>query len=78
MNINSTSSYLPIRRKHSREFLPRILLNSLGKMSVYVKPISEIRTKYFHYKGKKLFWISYEIDTNFVKFAPISREQYFS
>ena len=69
-NIKSASSFLPIPRKHRREFFPRRLLNSLGKMNLYVIAVSEIKNKYIHFSGKKLFLIPYEIETNFVKFAP--------
>ena len=47
-------------------------------MNLYVIPVSEIKNKYIHFTEKKLFLIPYEIETNFVKFAPITMEQYFS
>ena len=62
----STSSFLPVKRKHSREFLHRRLKNSLGIMRVYVIPDSEIEQSYIHDKGTKLFLITYEIETHFV------------
>ena len=60
-NINAASSFLPITREHRREFFPRRLLNSLGKMNLYVIAASQIKKKYIHFSGKKLFLIPFEI-----------------
>ena len=42
------SNFPPVKRKHSREFLPRRFKNCLGNMSIYVIPASELGKRYVY------------------------------
>ena len=56
-NQKSTCQFLPVKRKDTRNTLPRRLRNSIGTTMVYIIPASEIEHSYVHDSDTKLFLI---------------------
>ena len=73
-NQKSTCQFLPVKRKDTRNTLPRRLRNSIGTTLVYIISASEIEHSYVHDSDTELFLIPYKIETHFVCLAPISQE----
>ena len=74
--LKTNHSFMPIKRKDSREFLPRRLKNSQEITKVYIIIASNAVEKLCCTFKTKLFLIPYKIEASYVTFAPITHKQY--